>query len=138
MAKLRHIAIATKDADATAEFYKQAFDMKELSRVDHPLGYAIVLSDGTMNFTVVRFKGMDQLGKGADFVGLHHIGFLVDDVDAASAKLEDLGAACFLPRPKNKEDETVGFEVKHRGPDGVVIDVCEHPWIGAAPLGGGH
>src|SRR5687767_3868110 len=100
MAKLRHIAIATKDADATAEFYKNAFEMKELHRIDHELGYAIVLSDGTMNFTVVRFKGMDQLGKGSDFVGLHHIGFLVDDVDKASEKLESLGAQCFLPRPK--------------------------------------
>jgi catechol 2,3-dioxygenase-like lactoylglutathione lyase family enzyme len=133
MAKLRHIAFAAKDVEATAKFYREAFDFNELSRIDHPLGYAISLSDGTINLTIVKFKGMDQLGKGLDYVGIHHIGFLVDDVDAASKKLEALGAKCFVPRPSDKEVPD-GFEVKHRGPDGVVIDLCEHPWIGAAPL----
>ena len=134
MAKLRHIALATSDADATAKFYREAFDFTEVGRVDHPLGYAISLSDGTINLTVVRFKGVDQLGKGMDFTGLHHFGFLVDDVDAASKKLESLGAACFMPRPPKDVVQTDGFEVKHRGPDGVVIDLCDHPWPGSAPL----
>lgn len=133
MAKLRHIAFAAKDVEATAKFYKEAFEFEELKRVDHPLGYAIVLSDGTINLTVVKFRGMDQLGKGLDYVGIHHIGFLVEDVDAASKKLESLGAACLIPRPEGKELPQ-GFEVKHRGPDGVVIDLCEHPWAGAEPL----
>ena len=32
MAKLRHIAIAAKDPDAMAEFYKKAFDFKRSAR----------------------------------------------------------------------------------------------------------
>ena len=32
MAKLRHIAIAAKDPDAMAEFYKRAFDFKEVRK----------------------------------------------------------------------------------------------------------
>ena len=32
MAKLRHIAIAAKDPDAMAEFYKKAFDFKGFAR----------------------------------------------------------------------------------------------------------
>ena len=37
MAKLRHIAIAAKDPDAMAEFYKKAFDFKEVRKTDGPL-----------------------------------------------------------------------------------------------------
>jgi hypothetical protein len=29
----------------------------------------------------------------------------------------------------------VFFETKFRGPDGVVFDCSEHPWVGAAPAG---
>jgi catechol 2,3-dioxygenase-like lactoylglutathione lyase family enzyme len=54
MAKLRHLAIATNDPDATAEFYKQAFDFKEVGRVDADLASGIYLSDGTINTVVVR------------------------------------------------------------------------------------
>jgi len=32
MAKLRHIAIAAKDPDAMAEFYKKAFDSRRSAR----------------------------------------------------------------------------------------------------------
>jgi catechol 2,3-dioxygenase-like lactoylglutathione lyase family enzyme len=35
MAKLRHIAIAAKDPDAMAEFYKKAFDFEGSAR---PMG----------------------------------------------------------------------------------------------------
>ena len=33
MPKLRHIALATKDPEATAAFYCKAFDFKEVGRV---------------------------------------------------------------------------------------------------------
>ena len=36
MAKIRHIALATNDPIKTAEFYKQAFDFKEVGRTDNP------------------------------------------------------------------------------------------------------
>jgi methylmalonyl-CoA/ethylmalonyl-CoA epimerase len=131
MPRLRHIALATDDPDATAKFYCDAFDFKELKRYDSPLGYAISLTDGVLNLTVAKFKGTDQLGKGLDYVGFHHMGFLVDDIDHWSEKLEAAGAECFL-RPEKGKDH--GFEVKFHGPDGVVIDISDRPWPGAAPL----
>ena len=36
MAKIRHIALATNDPIKTAEFYKQAFDFKEVGRTGNP------------------------------------------------------------------------------------------------------
>ena len=130
MAKLRHIAIATSDPEATARFYREAFEFEEVGRTDAPLGTAIYLSDGTLNIAIVRFK-TDQLGRGLDYVGLHHIGFVVADVDRASARLAELGAPCLVARPEKPKGF---FEVKHRGPDGVVLDLSDHPWVGSAPI----
>ena len=130
MAKLRHIALATKDPESTAEFYKQAFEFKEVGRTDSPLASGIYLSDGTINMAILSFK-TDQLGRGMDYVGLHHVGFVVEDLAAAGEKLESLGAPCFQGKPDNPMSF---FEVKHRGPDGVVLDISQHPWLGSAGL----
>jgi len=78
MPKLRHIALATKDPEATAEFYKKVFEMKEVGRTNTELAEGIYLSDGTINVAVLNFK-TDQLGRGMDYVGLHHVGFVVED-----------------------------------------------------------
>ena len=99
---------------STARFYREAFEFEEVGRTDAPLGTAIYLSDGTLNIAIVRFK-TDQLGRGLDYVGLHHIGFVVADVDRASARLAELGAPCLVARPEKPKGF---FEVKHRGPDG--------------------
>jgi catechol 2,3-dioxygenase-like lactoylglutathione lyase family enzyme len=136
MAKIRHIALATNDPIKTAEFYKQAFDFKEVGRTGNPddpggIAWGIYLSDGTLNLAVLKFKNVDQLGKGLDYVGIHHFGVLIDDLDSYIKKLEAMGAPCFM-RP----DPSMGgvfFETKFRGPDGVVFDCSEHPWVGAAP-----
>ena len=95
MPKLRHIAIAAKDPDAMAEFYKKAFDFKEVRKSDGPLAYGYHLSDGTIDLAILRFK-TDQIGKGLDYTGLHHFGILVEDVDKAAAKLESLGGKHYM------------------------------------------
>ena len=138
MAKLRHIALATNDPEKTAAFYAKAFDFKEVGRVGEPddpgngLAWGIFLSDGTLNLAVLKFKNVDQLGKGLDYVGIHHFGVLVDDLDGTIATLDEMGAPCIM-----KQDPTAEFpsyETKFTGPDGVVFDVAEHAWIGAATL----
>ena len=130
MAKLRHIAIAAKDPDAMAEFYKKAFDFKEMRKSDGPLAYGYHLSDGTIDLAILRFK-TDQTGKGLDYTGLHHFGILVEDVAAVAKKLEDLGGKHYMDQGG---DRIGGFEVKFYGPEGVLFDVAEHPWTGTEAL----
>src|SRR5712692_7613617 len=122
MAKIRHIAIATKNPEATACFYREHFEMQEVGRVDSRLAEGIYLSDGTINLAILNFK-TDQLGRGMDYTGVHHFGFLVDDVDAMSKSLEAHGAPRF---ELNAAGGMGSFEVKHRGPDGVVFDISGH------------
>ena len=130
MAKLRHIAIAAKDPDAMAEFYKKAFDFKEIRKSDGPLAYGYHLSDGTIYLAILRFK-TDQTGKGLDYTGLHHFGILVEDVAAVAKKLEDLGGKHYMDQGG---DRIGGFEVKFYGPEDVLFDVAEHPWTDTEPL----
>ena len=130
MAKLRHIAIAAKDPDAMAEFYKQAFDFKEVRKTDGPLAYGYHLSDGTIDLAILRFK-TDQIGRGLDYTGLHHFGILVEDVEKVTKRLEDLGGKHYMDQGC---DRVGGFEVKFCGPEGVLFDVAEHPWTGTEPL----
>jgi len=136
--KLRHIALATNDPVKTAEFYKRAFGFKEVGRAGSPnnpkaIAWGFYLSDGTLNLAILKFMNVDQLGKGLDYVGVHHFGILVDNVDKYAKKLESLGADCFMKQDAN----TAGsyYETKFHGPDGTVFDLSEHAWVGAAPEG---
>ena len=138
MPQIRHIALATNDPEKTAAFYNAAFGFKEVARTkksDDPkqLAYGVYLSDGTLNLAILKFRNYDQLGRGLDYVGLHHFGIEVaDNLESWIKKIESLGAECFMRRPESLKD--VFFETKIRGPDGVVFDVSEHPWGGTAPI----
>ena len=55
MAYIRHIAIASKDPAATADFYKKHFDMKELFRQPKDTGDdGVWLSDGYIYFAILK------------------------------------------------------------------------------------
>jgi catechol 2,3-dioxygenase-like lactoylglutathione lyase family enzyme len=131
MAKLRHLAIACKDPDRMAEFYKQAFDFTEISKTDGPLAYGYHLSDGTIDLAVLRFK-TDQIGKGMEYTGLHHFGVLVEDIDRAADNVKANGGRHYMDQLE--PGRTGGFEVKMYGPEGVLFDIAEHPWTGSEPL----
>src|SRR5713226_9755970 len=131
-ATIRHIAVATQNPDATAQFYKRAFGFEEMRKVAGELAHGYFLSDGATNMAILKFRGPDQLGKGLDYTGLHHFGLLVDDVKAWTARLESMGAECFMRAPERPGNNH--FEVKFRGPDGVVFDIAQHPWPGSAAI----
>src|SRR5947207_13205725 len=109
MPKLRHIAIAAEDPEAMAEFYKKAFDFKEVGRPNGYLADGVFLSDGTLNMAILKFK-TDQLGKGMDFRGIHHFGVLVDDVDAVATKPESQGGEHYIDQ--GEDEQQGGYLVK--------------------------
>jgi methylmalonyl-CoA/ethylmalonyl-CoA epimerase len=134
MAKLRHIALHTLDPEKTAEFYKRAFDMVEVGRTDSPLAKGIYLSDGTINMAVLHFKTAEAAdrkdGLGPVF-GLHHFGFWVENADETRRRLREAGAEY---RESRQETATTSFfEEKYKGPDGVMLDITAHGWVGAEP-----
>ncbi len=124
--KLRHIAIATQDPEKTAAFYKEAFGFAEVGKVDSALANGFYLSDGYLNLAILRFH-TDQLGRGMDYVGLHHFGIHAADPEETYARLAAVGAVQKTERPVGGMS---AFEVKFTGPDGVVFDISEHGWPG--------
>ena len=88
MAKIKHIAIATQEPEKTASFYRDVFDLQMVGKVDSDNVEGYYLSDGNINIAVLRFKNETAAGElGTAYSGIHHIGFQVEDMTAADARL---------------------------------------------------
>jgi len=86
MAKLRHIAMVVEEIEKTARFYEESFGMRRVRQTDTAIG----LSDGVVSLVIIHPSNANM--KGDDRRGLHHLGFLVDDMDRQSARVEANGA----------------------------------------------
>jgi len=60
MAKIKHIVIATQDAEKTARFYREVFDLKEAGKIDGANASGYYLTDGNVNPAILDFKN-DQV-----------------------------------------------------------------------------
>lgn len=139
MAKIKHIALTTDNLEQVASFYKDVFGMTEVGRGGNTHVY---LSDGDLNLTIRACKKSDDADVGAlgeNFSGIHHIGFVVDNVLEYADRMEQAGATRLTPRATADRHGQAGAErrpsnaeIKLSGPDGVIIDISEHGWIGNA------
>jgi catechol 2,3-dioxygenase-like lactoylglutathione lyase family enzyme len=137
MAQIKHIAIATQDADATARFYIDVFGLREIAKLDSDNAYGYYLSDGNINMAILDFKNEGVAGPeyGTAFSGIHHIGFEVESLEEIAEKLRSAGSA---PRDDINRALGVGMpgvrhsnvEVKYSGPNGEILDVSETGWVG--------
>ena len=131
MGKIRHLVFATQDPEKLRDFFETAFDFKTLRHHDSERASGYMMSDGSINIAVMNFK-TDQLGKGMDYVGLHHFGVQVDDADACVDRVLGLGAQIYedemelspLTDGRSKRPD------KFRGFEGLVFDVADKPWPG--------
>jgi catechol 2,3-dioxygenase-like lactoylglutathione lyase family enzyme len=115
MAKLRHIAMVVEDMDKTARFYEGAFGMQRVGQTET----AIRLSDGVVSLVIIHPSNVNL--KGDSRRGLHHIGFLADDVERDEAQVLANGAV-MLGGIINSEDGRVS-ERKYRDPNGQMFDL---------------
>ena len=114
MGKLRHIAIAVPNTDETAKFYEQAFGLK---RVRESVS-AILMSDGVISLAILdNQKSHEALGHN----GLHHVGFISDNVDETADKAEQNGAVY------TDKEENVAKRFANRGQlkDGKVVESAQ-------------
>jgi methylmalonyl-CoA/ethylmalonyl-CoA epimerase len=115
MAKLRHVAMVVEEMEKTAQFYEKSFGMKRVRQTDAAIG----LSDGVVSLVIIHPSNVNM--KGDSRRGLHHLGFLVDDMDRESAKVEANGAVRhggIIHAESGTETER-----KYRDPNGQVFDL---------------
>ena len=112
MGKLRHIALYADDIEATAGFYQKVFSMERVRQLD----YVITLSDGVVSLAIVDARKSKSGSKGLD-----HIGFLVDDMEAAAVKLEVSGGVHCGQISKTTADSNI--ERIYQAPDRLVFDI---------------
>ena len=128
MSRIKHIAIRTRDVEKTAAFYKEAFGLKQVGLGQN----GIYLTDGHLNIAILKF----QPGENGEplRLGIDHVGFQVDDVDATIARINSLGGKPLTDRTEvHRSDPSRPqsyYEIKCVGPDEQVIDVSNVGWVG--------
>jgi catechol 2,3-dioxygenase-like lactoylglutathione lyase family enzyme len=152
MGKLKHVAITTQDPEKTANFYKEAFELEEIGKLNSDLVEGYFLTDGHVNLAILKFKDARVAGAeyGTDYNGIHHIGFEVDSLTETAKILDKLDS---MPRddinsvlnPEMKDinegihaaqasmdggHSSSNVEVKYSAPDGVIIDISQTGWSG--------
>ena len=130
MARIKHIAIRTHDVEKTAAFYKEAFGLEQVG-----LGQSgIYLTDGYLNIAILSMRSVVE-GETMK-LGVDHVGFQVDDVDAVVAKIRALGGKSLNERNEAHHADPSKpqsyFEVKCVVVDDQVIDVSNAGWVGAS------
>ena len=132
MARIKHIALTTRDPAKVAEFYKAAFGLQEVRR--NPSG-AVFLTDGYINVAILNWKtekDADVGVNGPNYSGIHHFGLEVENLDEACTMLEAAEATPITDREGLRGGMGPGehryFEMKWSGPDGVVFDISHTGW----------
>ena len=140
MPQIKHIAIATNDAEKTAKFYSEVFGLRQVAELKSDNANGYMLSDGSVNMAILDFQNDAVAGeRGKDWEGIHHIGFEVESLEDIERRLSEanskpmdevnnaLHAGMSGPRTQN-------VETKYEGPNGEMIDVSETGWIGTRGL----
>ena len=123
MAKLRHIAIRTRDPEKPPPGTRRSSASKRWA------GRAAASIRPTATSLAVLLTNTETT-RGEVAPGFHHFGFLVENLDATCEKLAAAGAERLPSAPQAGNY----FEAKHLGPDGVEFDVSAQGWAGASPL----
>ena len=130
MHKIRHIAITAEDPFVTAEAFKTALGLEEISRGDSELAREVYLTDGYINLAIVCWKRTKETPNPyPEGYGLDHFGVQVDDLDRAEERARGVGATPQPPPPVDlaKLGGRLFFEKKLQLA-GVKFDLSGHGW----------
>ncbi|MGH7088103.1 MAG: VOC family protein, partial [Stellaceae bacterium] len=124
---IRHIALAVPDPWATAAFYHAVAGFEVVGETDSSLAEGVFMSDGVFNMALLDFK-TDQAaqGRGKDYVGFHHFGIWVEDVNGTRALIEQAGGEWLMGEPDFRHN--AAYEVKFHDVNGVILDLVHNGW----------
>ena len=111
---------------------------EEVGEINNEFVEGFYLSDGYINLAILNFKTEALAGEeyGTKFSGLHHIGFQVEDSEAADIQLKKAGSAprddinSAFKSQMGKGHGGKNSEMKYTAPDNVLIDISQDGWVG--------
>lgn len=129
-----HVALRTMNPDQMAEFYRTVFDLTPANRKSgDPNHY---LSDGHVTLVIMPWDITDYEGTGIITVGMDHIGFKVESIEAFAKDLEEVASnnPRLAPAPLETGPEGAALarlfqrscplgDKRLADPDGTLIDV---------------
>lgn len=128
MAKLEHVNVTVSDPKATAQMYIDLFDwhIRWEGSAMNGQGYTVhvgtddgyvALYGGPADKQIVPDQGANYKTRGA----LNHIAVVVDDLDAAEARVKDLGLT-----PHSHQDYEPGARFYFHDADGIEVEVVSY------------
>jgi len=131
MPDLQHMAIVTKNNRRLARFYQFVFGMEEVWNTVQNSATAFYLGDGHFNLNCLQLRSGSKRAKIVDGreilpeVGINHIGFTVDSIEAIEKKLAEMNPPIKLtPSPKDGRYEDVRFD----DPEGNPLELSRGGW----------
>jgi lactoylglutathione lyase len=126
MAKLIHTMVRVLDLERSLRFYRDAFGLEEVHRLDFPTFALAYLRNGENDFEVELTANKDRKEPYAHGDGYGHIAVCVDDVTRERERLARLG---FAPADIKEFKDGAGTLVARyffvQDPDGYKIEVLE-------------
>jgi catechol 2,3-dioxygenase-like lactoylglutathione lyase family enzyme len=92
MAKIKHLAIKTRDPNELATFYENTLGLEVVLRRETG---AVYMSDGYLSLALLPMR------EGDTHEGLDHFGFAIDDLQDVANKLNAAGVMAPKVRPNN-------------------------------------
>ncbi|MBF6451130.1 VOC family protein [Nocardia elegans] len=132
LGQLHHVGIVVDEIQGAARMMRSlygiditVFDESEytcfIDGVEHRTVQRLGLSDGPPHVELLRAVPGSAVWRAVG--GIHHLGFVVDDLEAASTTLEERGAKLWMAGTRNGR-QPVGC-VYHRDPLGQVIELLD-------------
>jgi catechol 2,3-dioxygenase-like lactoylglutathione lyase family enzyme len=121
---LEHVNLTVSDLDRSIDFYGRLLGLEVRWRraADGDLPAAAHVGDARHYIAMFEAPGESARSRvDYDTVGLNHFGFVVDDLDAARARLEELGI-----EPHHDADYEPGRRFYLLDPDGIEVELVEY------------
>ena len=122
--KFSHLHLLSRDPRATAQYYHKMFDAKIIESLNSDGKARIDLEMHGLPIFILPVPAGENLPASppGPYLGLDHVGFLVDNLDEAAAELKRRGAV-FSTEPQTVRP---GVRIAYiRGPENVRIELVE-------------
>ena len=123
--RVDHIAINTKNINESIEYYGRVFGFNEVFRADMGVCELVYLKVNE-NTTLELFDLRGACEEGAvseSRMGLRHIAFQVDDINAWNKRLKECGGTFTMELTRMENIRSEGLLVCD--PNGVIIELCK-------------